>query len=172
MKVKVVNYNNQWSLKYEEEAIKMQQIFGDELVTIHHFGSTSVPGLKAKPIIDMLPVVKQIKKVDTFNENMIELGYEPLGEFGIKGRRYFRKGGEHRTHHVHMFQFDNEMEINRHLAVRDYLRSHPEEAKQYGDLKAKLAEQHPEDWEAYMNGKDAFVQDLERKALLWRRKGE
>ena len=162
-----MNYDAQWSKNFRAEAKKIRDILGDELVDIHHFGSTAVPGIRAKPIIDIMPLVKDIKKVDSFNDQMIALGYEPLGEYGIKGRRYFRKGEDNRTHQMHMFQFDNVQEIDRHLAVRDYLRKHPEAARAYGDLKAKLALRHPEDIEAYMNGKDAFVKELEKKALDW-----
>lgn len=71
------------------------------------------------------------------------------------------------THQIHTFQIDNREDINRHLAVRDYLRAHPEEAKQYGDLKENLAKQFPKDIAAYMDGKDAFVKKLERTALIW-----
>lgn len=162
-----MNYDAQWSKNFRAEAKKIRDILGDELVDIHHFGSTAVPGIRAKPIIDIMPLVKEIKRVDSFNDQMIALGYEPLGEYGIKGRRYFRKGEDNRTHQMHMFQFDNAQEIDRHLAVRDYLRKHPEAARAYGDLKAKLALRHPEDIEAYMNGKDAFVKELEKKALDW-----
>lgn len=165
MRVIVSEYNEKWPIMYLEEARKLEELFGDELVEIHHFGSTSVPGLKAKPIIDIMPVVRDIEKVDSFNENMKELGYECLGEFGIKGRRYFRKGGDNRTHHVHVFQYDNREEIDRHLAVRNYLRKHHEEAREYGSLKESLAMAFPNDIEAYMDGKDKFVKELEKKAL-------
>ncbi|KAA1183369.1 GrpB family protein [Paenibacillus sp. B2(2019)] len=70
-----------------------------------------------------------------------------------------------RTHHIHVFQIDNKIDIDRHLAVRDYLRSHPEAAEQYGNLKEDLANQFPKDIEAYMDGKEAFVTELERTAL-------
>jgi len=122
-------------------------------------------GLKSKPIIDIMPVVKDIEKIDSFNERMEQLGYECMGELGMKGRRYFRKGGDNRTHQVHVFQRDNKEDIIRHLAVRDYLRTHPDEANRYGELKDNLAKQFPGDIEAYMDGKDAFVKELERKAL-------
>ncbi|WP_289355271.1 GrpB family protein [Paenibacillus sp. S-12] len=168
MNVTVTKYNDDWNRMFEDEAQKIKTIFGDELTDIHHIGSTSVFGLQAKPIIDLMPVVKDIGKIDAFNEQMTELGYECMGEYGIKGRRYFRKGGEHRTHHVHVFQADNKEDIQRHLAVRDYLRAHPQEAEQYGNLKEKLASQHPTDIEAYMDGKDSFVKNLEKKALDWR----
>ncbi|MGG3837858.1 GrpB family protein [Paenibacillus thiaminolyticus] len=167
MNVMVTEYNEKWDHMFREEAQKIEEIFADELLDIHHIGSTSVPGLKAKPIIDMMPVVKDIEKMDSYNEKMEGLGYECMGEFGMTGRRYFRKGGDNRTHQVHVFQADNKEDIQRHLAVRDYLRTHPEAVKQYGDLKEKLANQFPKDIEAYMDGKDAFVKELEKRALHW-----
>ncbi|MFC0189408.1 GrpB family protein [Fictibacillus aquaticus] len=168
MNIKVTDYDLRWAAKFEEEAARIRDIFNGELVDIHHIGSTSVPELKAKPVIDMMPVVHDIEKVDAFNEKMIEIGYEPLGEAGMPGRRYFRKGGENRTHQIHVFQVDNQHDIGRHLAVRDYLRSHPEEAAEYGELKARLANEFPDDIVGYSEGKDEFVKNLERKAMEWR----
>ncbi|HHY78146.1 MAG TPA: GrpB family protein [Clostridiales bacterium] len=167
VKVEVVEYNRDWPALFEEEVEKIRNILGDELIEIHHIGSTSVEHLKAKPIIDIMPVVKDIEKVDNYNEEFIKLGYEPKGEYGIPGRRFFRKGGTIRTHHVHIFDINNTNEIVRHLAVRDYLRTHPQDAYEYGELKSKLAALYPWDIEAYCNGKDAFVKELERKALEW-----
>lgn len=172
MNVVVTEYNDNWKQMFQEESQKIKHIFADELVQIHHIGSTSVPGLQAKPIIDIMPVVQDIEKIDSFNEQMERLGYECMGELGMKGRRYFRKGGDHRTHQVHVFQVDNKEDIHRHLAVRDYLRIHSEEARKYGNLKENLAKQFPKDIEAYMDGKDAFVKELEGKALQWYRNGE
>jgi len=167
VKVEVVEYNKDWPALFEEEAEKIRNILGDELIGIHHIGSTSVENLKAKPIIDIMPVVKDIEKVDNYNEEFIKLGYEPKGEYGIPGRRFFRKGSTIRTHHVHVFDINNTKEIERHLAVRDYLRTHPQDAYEYGELKSKLAALYPWDIEAYCNGKDVFVKELERKALEW-----
>ncbi|TCP52573.1 GrpB-like predicted nucleotidyltransferase (UPF0157 family) [Tumebacillus sp. BK434] len=167
MNVVVKEYNDHWRQMFSEEAQKIKDVFGDELLEIHHIGSTSVPGLHAKPIIDIMPVVTDIERVDLYNEQMNGLGYECMGELGMKGRRYFRKGGDDRTHHVHIFQIDNKEDIYRHLAVRDYLRAHVEEAVKYGNLKANLAIKFPKNIEAYMDGKDEFVKELERKALDW-----
>lgn len=169
MNVIVTEYDENWNELYKREEQKLRDIFNDELVEIHHIGSTAVSNLKAKPIIDIIPVVKNIEKVDNFNEKIIVLGYEPLGELGITGRRYFRKGGENRTHQIHIFQYDNEYEIKRHLAVRDYLISHTEDMIEYGKLKERLAQQFPKDIEGYSDGKNDFVQNLERKALEWYR---
>lgn len=166
MKVVVTEYNTEWPRLFKAEAEHLRRVFGDQLVEIHHIGSTSVPGLKAKPIIDIMPVVRDIRAVDDLTENMAELGYEALGEFGIPGRRYFRKGGEHRTHHVHVFA-EGSGEIRRHLAFRDFLRAHPEEAEVYGNLKASLALRYPDDITAYMDGKDGYIKRVEAEALKW-----
>ncbi|PIC57859.1 hypothetical protein CSV80_05990 [Sporosarcina sp. P12(2017)] len=167
MKVEVVEYNTQWPELFKIESQKIATVFEEELVSIHHIGSTSVEGLTAKPIIDIMPVVKTIENVDALSTQMNEIGYEALGEFGMKGRRYFRKGEQTRTHHIHVFEEGNSYDIGRHLAVRDYLRLYPEESKLYGDLKMKLASMFPNDIESYIDGKDLFVKELERKALSW-----
>ena len=92
MKVEVVDYNPEWPILFREEAEKIKGILGDELIEIHHIGSTSVENLKAKPIIDIMPVVRDITKIDAYNKEFEVLGHEPKGEFGIVGRRFFRKG--------------------------------------------------------------------------------
>lgn len=168
MRVQVVSYSGEWVKRFEEEAARIRDVFGDELVELHHIGSTSVHGLQAKPVIDMLPVVRRIERVDAFDDAMRALGYEPMGELGIPGRRYFRKGGDDRTHQIHAFQ-SGDPNIERHLAFRDYLRAHPAIAAEYGTLKAELAQRFPQDIEAYMDGKDAFIQETERAALRWYR---
>ena len=168
MKVVVTNSNPQWPGMFETEANKLREVFGDELTIVHHIGSTSVPGLKAKPIIDIMPLVRNIEVVDKFNKQMIALEYEPMGEFGIPGRRYFRKGGDIQNYHVHVFQLSSRG-AERHLAFRDYLREHKDDALKYGELKATLAERFPYYIEAYMDGKNDFIKDLEQKALEWYR---
>jgi GrpB-like predicted nucleotidyltransferase (UPF0157 family) len=168
MHVRVVPYNPQWPEQFAQEAARIREIFGDELLAIHHIGSTSVPGLQAKPIIDMLPVVVDIARVESFNGAMQDLGYEAMGELGIPGRRYFRKGGDDRTHQAHVFA-EGDPGVERHLAFRDYLRAHPDVATEYGILKAGLAQQFPEDIYGYMDGKDAFIKEHEQKALIWYR---
>lgn len=167
MIIKVVDYDKNWKNEYEKEEQDIKAILQDELINIFHIGSTSVSGLKAKPIIDILLVVRDINKLDLFSKQFEELEYEVMGEFGIIGRRYFRKGGDNRTHQIHAFQFDNIVEIERHLVFRDYLREHPEVCKQYGELKSKLAEEYPNDIEGYCDGKDSFVKDAEEEAIKW-----
>ncbi|WP_411748323.1 GrpB family protein [Psychrobacillus psychrotolerans] len=165
-KVEVVAYSEDWKKKFDEEAILLQHIFGLEIQIIHHIGSTSVERLSSKPIIDMMPIVRDIRKIDAYNSAMIAIGYEPKGENGLPGRRYFQKGGDNRTHHVHMYELGNP-EIERHLAFRDFLRVHSIIARKYGDLKEALAEQFPYDIDAYINGKDKLAKEIEKQALHW-----
>ncbi|HHY09270.1 MAG TPA: GrpB family protein [Firmicutes bacterium] len=163
----VQEYSPLWEEQFKAEAKVIESILGRRLVGIHHIGSTAVKGLWAKPIIDIMPVVRSIATVDECSEAFANAGYEALGEFGISGRRYFRKGPKKRTHQVHIFEESNLPAVRRHLAVRDYLRAHKEAAEEYGALKRKLARKFPADIQSYMAGKDAFVKDLEKKALSW-----
>jgi len=166
-KIEVVPYDARWPILFEQEAEKVSEILGDNCVALHHIGSTSVPGLSAKPIIDMMPVVKDIDKVDIHNAEFEALGYQCMGEYGIEGRRFFMKGGDNRTHHIHIFEETNQTDIGRHLAVRDFLRSHPDAADEYARLKTRLAQIFTYDSVGYSDGKDDFVKALEQKAINW-----
>ncbi len=166
--IKVVPHDPKWAARFQIEARQLAKVFGPEAVAVEHIGSSAIPGIKAKPIIDILIAVPAIERVDGLNPAMIELGYEPRGEFGIPGRRYFQKGRspvEH-THHVHVFESGNP-EIARHLDFRDYLRAHPTDAQAYSRLKESLAEKFPHDSERYTNGKSDFIHEIDRKAAAW-----
>jgi len=165
-KVEVKSHDNKWFNKYEKEKKKINNIYKDILVDIHHIGSTAIPNIKAKPVIDILVVVEDINKVDQYDNLMQELGYEPKGEFGIENRRFFQKGGNYRSHHVHIFE-KGDQEIKKHLNFRDYLRAHPAKAKQYSKLKESLAEQYPYNIDKYIEGKNDFIQEIDREAAQW-----
>ncbi|MFD2445590.1 GrpB family protein [Bacillus sp. CGMCC 1.16607] len=165
MKVRLSNFNENWAQMFQDESHYLKSIFGDEIIRFEHFGSTSVYGLKAKPVIDMMCIVKDIQKIDSYNDKMDSLGYDVAGEWGIEGRRLFRKGGENRTHHIHFYQLDNP-QIERHLIFRDYLRSHPEEVAKYSRFKEELAERF-ENTSEYSPAKKTFVKKLEEQAILW-----
>ena len=164
--ITVLNYDPEWPLKYERERKAIAKILDGNGISIYHIGSTSVPGLAAKPIIDMMAVVRSLEKVDDARGKFSELGYEYLGEFGIAGRRYFRKGGDERTHQIHIFQADDWNNIGRHLAFRDYMRTHEKERAEYAEIKTALAQRFPYDIDGYCDGKDAFVREMEKRALL------
>lgn len=165
----VTAHDAEWKIKFEEEAKIIRHILKDNCIAVYHIGSTSVPGLKAKPIIDIMPIVSNIQEVDLIASEFKKIGYEYLGEFGIPGRRYLRKGGDERTHQIHIFGATNQADSERHLAVRDYLCTHKEIADEYGKLKEKLAKDFPYDIEAYCDGKDEFMKELEQVALSWKR---
>lgn len=163
--VTVLDYHAEWVLKYEEEKEKITAILNSNCIAVYHIGSTSVPGLAAKPIIDIMAVVRSLEKVDAVAEDFFRMGYEYCGEFGIVGRRYLRKGGEERTHQIHIFQADDWDNIGRHLAFRDYMRIHKKERDEYAEIKKVLAQKFPYDIEGYCDGKEEFVRGIEKKAL-------
>nr|WP_198520896.1 GrpB family protein [Alteribacter populi] len=167
----VVDYNSSWKEDFQKEAEKLTAVFGRQFMNIHHIGSTSVEGLAAKPIIDILIEVRDLNGVDVFNQSMKQLGYVARGENGIPGRRYFYKGeGKSRSHHIHVFQEGSE-QVERHLAFRDYLREHRKESLRYAELKKNLSRRFPTDIESYLKGKVRFVEELERKAVYWKNQG-
>jgi len=157
---------------FTRAAREVSDALGERLLAIHHIGSTSIPDMPAKPVIDMLAIVDDVAALDAGSEGMTAIGYEVMGEFGIARRRYYRRddaAGE-RTHQVHGFQ-SGSPHVERHLAFRDYLRAHREPARQYAELKRQLAQRFPRDIEAYMDGKDAFIKATEVQALTWAARG-
>ena len=168
--VVVVDHQASWAAQFEAEAVAIHRALATEVVYIHHIGSTAVSGLAAKPIIDILPVVRDVSVLDGAGAAALaRWGYEARGEYGLAGRRYFVKVDARRgAHQVHVHAYAvGHPDIARHLAFRDYLRHQSSVAAAYGRLKAALAEQHPRDIEAYMDGKDAFVKEQEERALAW-----
>ncbi|MGE6538454.1 GrpB family protein [Bacillus luti] len=166
-KIVVVPHENHWGEKFQIEAERLKSTM-PETVKIHHIGSTSVPGLAAKPIIDIIMEVESIDRVDKWNERFIELGYIVKGENGMSGRRFFIHGTEEkRSYHLHVFEKGNP-EIVRHLAFRDYMMAHCEEAEAYATLKKELAEKYTYDGTQYTEGKNEFVRNVDEKAKEWR----
>ena len=169
-KMEVVNYDPQWPKMFQAEAKAIKKILGKNCVAVYHIGSTSVKGMKAKPIIDIMPVVKDLSAVDAHNGVFEALGYECMGEVGIPGRRFYCKGGDNRTHHIHIYEQSNQTDIQRHLAVKGYLMATPQKAKEYSDLKTYLAEAYTDDNEGYCQGKEEYMKQLEAEALQWQKK--
>ncbi len=165
MKVRLTDFSENWVQMFQHEVEFLKTIFGDVIIRFEHFGSTSVPGLKAKPVIDMMCIVNDINMVDLYNDKMYSLGYDVAGDWGISGRRLFRKGGENRTHHIHFYQFDNP-QIERHLIFRNYLRCNHEEVARYSHFKEALSHRF-ENTSEYSPAKKAFVSEMEQLALSW-----
>ena len=163
--ITVVDYDPAWPLEYARERDRIAAILKENGISIYHIGSTAVPGLAAKPIIDIMAVVASLEEVDAVAEKFSGIGYEYLGEFGITGRRYLRKGGDERTHQIHVFQADDWQNIGRHLAFRDYMRTHEQERDEYAEIKKGLAQKFPYDIDGYCDGKEDFVRRMEGCAL-------
>ncbi|EOL48996.1 GrpB family protein [Enterococcus caccae] len=165
-KITVVPPQKSWAKQYEQEKIRLKEIFTRQIIDIHHIGSTAIKNCQSKPVIDILLVVKEIQSVDMHNQEMQKNGYECLGENGISGRRFFSKGGDNRSHHLHVFQEGNP-EIHRHLLFRNFMNSHLEEAIAYSQLKVELANKFAYDAESYSVGKDEFIKNIDQKAQKW-----
>ena len=167
-KVEVVPHDPRWRDAFEAEAKHVAAALGENVLAVHHIGSTAIPDIHAKPVVDLLIEVGDLAEVDVRSSSMASLGYEALGEYGIPGRRYFRKDdrGGRRTHNIHAFEAGS-AEVLRHLAFRDYMIAHPAEAQRYSELKRKLAEEHPQSPDGYMDGKDGFIKEMDRRAARW-----
>lgn len=100
----VSEYDPAWPDMYQQEKEQIVRILGENCLAVYHIGSTSVPGLAAKPVIDIMAAVRSLEKVEESADRFSGIGYESCGEFGIPGRRYLRKGGDERTHQIHIFQ--------------------------------------------------------------------
>jgi GrpB-like predicted nucleotidyltransferase (UPF0157 family) len=167
--VEIVDYDPRWPLLFDEEARRLRLVLGpSSIVGLEHFGSTAIPGLSAKPIIDILIAVRSLAAAQaTFVEALRTLDYVYWADNPKKDRLFFVKGmppfGSRRSHHVHVTEPQGEMW--QRLAFRDYLRAHPEEAETYERLKRRLAAEHQADREAYSDGKSAYVESVMQKAI-------
>ena len=166
--VEVVAHDSASSEQFRAEAAQLWQLFEAEVIAIHHIGSTAIPGIKAKPILDLLVEVRDIGRIDDYDLAMVRLGYQPKGEVGVPGRRYFSKDTAGvRSHQVHIFE-RGDSEIERHILFVDFLIAHPEKARAYSELKEKLAVRYRTDPHAYNDAKTTFIRETDCQAVTWR----
>jgi GrpB-like predicted nucleotidyltransferase (UPF0157 family) len=160
-------YNPEWP-RMAASHVERLQVLGPNLLAVHHIGSTSVPGLAAKPIIDLMPLVADLADLDRQRQRAEALGYAWHGELGISGRRFctFSNEAGIRAAHLHFFEVHSS-QAERHIAFRDYLRGHPEVASAYENEKRRAQELHPGDSHAYSDEKNTWIRDMEAKALAW-----
>jgi len=165
--VEVVAYDEAWPRVFLQVRAELASALGAASSRIDHVGSTSVPGLAAKPIIDILVETPSLSLIDAAIPEMVGLGYEARGEYGIEGRRYFsRPGGPGLKVQVHAYESVHPA-LARHVLFRDYLRAHPTEAERYGEVKLALASQHAGDRDAYQAAKADFIGRVETRAVGW-----
>ena len=160
-------YNPDWpqmAASYAEQLRVLDRF----LIIVHHIGSTAVPGLAAKPIIDLMPLVTDLADLDRERPRVEALGYDWHGELGILGRRYCTLSDEtgKRIVQLHFFRADSP-HAKRHIAFRDYLRAHPKVASAYENEKRLARDIHPNDSYAYSDKKDVWIKNTETTALIW-----
>jgi GrpB-like predicted nucleotidyltransferase (UPF0157 family) len=160
----IADYDRRWPALFEEETARILDAIGRWLVDVQHVGSTAVPGLAAKPVIDIMPGIRDLADAPHCIGPLETLGYEYMPQFEdeMPFRRYFRKG-EPRSHHLHMVEPGSDF-WQRHILFRDYLRAHPQAARQYAQVKRRLAAQFGSDREGYTEAKSGFIQDIEERA--------
>jgi GrpB-like predicted nucleotidyltransferase (UPF0157 family) len=165
--IEIADYDPAWPGLALVESARLADGFGAALLRVEHVGSTSVPGLAAKPVVDLCPVVTTLADLDRRQRGVEELGYEWLGEFGIPLRRYCRRDiNGVRRFQLHCFAEGTE-ELYRMLAFRDYLRVHPAEADAYAAVKRGAAAVHPTDMLAYNDAKSGWLLACRARALEW-----
>lgn len=161
--VYVVEYDASWPATFGSIREQIDQALQDVAIAIEHVGSTSVPGLAAKPVIDMCIVVRR-DDVPKAIELLATLGYVHVGNQGIVDREAFKHSSNKPARHLYVTP-DDSAELHRQILFRDYLRANPEVAKQYGELKKKTAEQYRNDRVAYTDAKTGFIVDVIQKAM-------
>jgi GrpB-like predicted nucleotidyltransferase (UPF0157 family) len=165
--VRIVEYDPAWPARAAEELRRLEQALGPAAVRLEHVGSTAVPGLAAKPILDLQLSVAAIEPRAPYAEPLERLGYLFVPAPESPDCHFFAKPPERpRTYHLHVGEAGSRHE-RRHLAVRDFLRAHDDEAARYAALKRDVAARHPQDRLAYIAGKDSYVAALEARAVEW-----
>jgi GrpB-like predicted nucleotidyltransferase (UPF0157 family) len=163
----IVDYDPRWPALYEQEQMRLLAALGAQVTRMEHVGSTSVPGLAAKPIVDIEIQVRQLEPMDPYRAPLEALGYHFTFDPDMPDLHFFGCPAERpRRFHLHISQ-DGSPHFGRVVAVRDYLRAHSDEAAAYAAEKRRVSAAHAGDSSAYYRGKFDFVVALERRALAW-----
>jgi GrpB-like predicted nucleotidyltransferase (UPF0157 family) len=165
----ILDYDPKWPILFQSLRKRIADAFGDMAAAIEHVGSTAVPDLAAKPIIDIDVLLASETMLPAAIERLGSLGYIHRGNLGIPEREAFRAPGGDPPHHLYVCP-PCSAEFRRHVAFRDYLRAHSKDAKSYADLKIALAERFREDRDAYNNAKTEFVTQLTTRAIAAQKK--
>lgn len=159
--VVVLPYNEQWKHDFLQIKAELTNVLGQLAIEIEHVGSTSVQGLSAKPIIDIDVVIKDYSELENVISALEKIGYQHEGNLGITGREAFKyEGKEHlRKHHLYVCPEDSQ-ELRRHIAFRDYLKTHPDAVREYSCIKEEGAELYPDDIDRYIEHKSPFIEKI------------
>jgi GrpB-like predicted nucleotidyltransferase (UPF0157 family) len=167
--LRIDEYDPAWPTHAEAELRRIREALGEVAIRLEHVGSTAVPGLASKPILDLQLSVDAIEPQERYREPLERLGYMFVPAPESPDYHFFAKPPQRpRTHHLHVCEAGSEHEF-RHVAVRDFLRARADEAARYADLKRQVVTSHPHDRLAYIEGKGDYVTALEERALAWAR---
>ena len=163
-KVIVVSYDENWQAEFEQIRDELVVALGELIIDIEHVGSTAVPWLCAKPIIDIDVVIKDYNVFETVKSSLAEIGYVHEGDLGIKDRHAFKYDGKPHLmrHHLYVCPKYSE-ELKRHIAFRDYLRGNQADRKWYDTVKMQAAKRYPDDIESYMIAKSSCIVEILEK---------
>lgn len=163
-KIEIIEYNPDWKNAFKEESKKIKNILEKNNRGIHHIGSTSVKGMKAVPAIDMMVIVKDISLVRAQLSKFDALGYRFENE---NEELIFTKEDGRVGFKLYVYEEKQKLVTSKHLAMRAYLQGHPEDVKEYSDLKVQIAEEVDNNPEEYKRRKGAYLNELEKKASEW-----
>jgi len=153
--VQILPFNPAWNESFTAERERLKLAIGAQVVDIQHIGSTSIPSMPSKPVLDIGIAVVDFESAKDYIDPVVGLGYKYLGEYGILRRHFFMRGNP-RPHHIHMLE-NNSREWRSHLLFKTFLSEHPDFAREYAQLKFNLAQKHKTDRDAYQNGKEKFI---------------
>ncbi|PGS52372.1 GrpB family protein [Bacillus sp. AFS041924] len=166
-KIEIVPYRTSWEEDFQTEK-KTIDLLLQEKAAIYHIGSTSIPNMFAEPIIDMMIVVKSLKKFDEYSDVLLTLGYEQMGDQCNQDRRFFIKCDEKCSFHIQVYAEGNTA-IERNIAFREYMIAHTDQAIEYIKLKKELVKNNPKSKEEYKRGRKEFIDDIDQKAGEWKK---
>lgn len=158
--VELVDYDSNWKEEYKREEKLLKEVLKDRIIEIHHIGSTSIEGLKAKPVIDILVVINSFDEINDIEETLKQYDYENRGHQGVNDRYFFAKGPEEaRSHYIHFVEPNSKTYYNQ-IYFKKYLLEHPEYIRKYCELKQELAEKFADERPKYTSGKNEFINNV------------
>jgi GrpB-like predicted nucleotidyltransferase (UPF0157 family) len=160
----VVPYDFNWNHEFQTIKLQLEKILQNSVIAIEHVGSTSVEGLSAKPILDIDVVIENQDRFEDVKSELESLGYYHEGDLGVKDREAFgyTDKQEFMTHHLYVCTQNSE-ELRRHIAFREYLKSHPEDREKYSEIKAQAAKMYPTDIDRYIETKGPYIAEIYKK---------
>lgn len=165
---RIVKHDPNWVGQYQREADVLSDLMGKVCVRVHHIGSTAVPNIPAKPVLDILLETVSLKALDKYTVSIVNIGYEARGEYGISGRRYFVKKTLDKLLPIHLRCYQkSSYQVKRHLAFRDYLRVNPDVTGKYTRLKLSMSDENGILASNYQDAKKPFVDSATLEAISY-----